>query len=125
MPTRAPKACPRPGCPHVQPCAAHSRKPWAHAQESRHARGYGRLLPVPCPRGNGVHTTWDTLRACVLERDARVCGYCQHPAPTVDHLTPKAQGGTNDEWNLVACCWPCQKSKAGREGNGGRARVTA
>lgn len=70
---------------------------------SRHERGYG--------------TAWDKLRLRILARD---CGLCQCPecqggekrltvATHVDHITPKAQGGTDDESNLRAVNKDCHK----------------
>lgn len=71
--------------------------------ESRHKRGYG--------------TSWDKLRKYILYRDN---GLCQCPdcmggqkrvtlANEVDHITPKAQGGTDDESNLRAVNSDCHK----------------
>jgi HNH endonuclease len=115
MPMRPPTFCPVP--PPV-------REPWPHEDKSRQARGYGRFAePVPCEQGDPPHTSWDGkegLRACILERDHHTCGYCGRHATTVDHRTPKAQGGTNVESNLLACCAACQQSKAGREGHAAR-----
>lgn len=46
----------------------------------------------------------------------RKCFYCQVPLSlstrTVDHLTPRALGGSNDISNLVLCCRPCNNAKA-------------
>jgi 5-methylcytosine-specific restriction protein A len=110
MPDRAARACPRPRCPKVQPCPTHHKRPWAHST-SRHERGYG--------------SAWDRLRLAILERDAYHCGYCGSYAQTVDHRIPKAQGGTDDEDNLVAACTHCQGSKAGHEGAAGRVKTRA
>lgn len=123
MPSAAPRAC---HCGRIQPCPEHVRKRWDRKGQraSRHARGYGRLAqPVACERGRIAHETWDGLRACVLERDHAQCGYCgRDAATTVDHRTAKAEGGTNAEANLVACCSGCHRSKSGREGQAARAR---
>jgi hypothetical protein len=35
-------------------------------------------------------------RPGVLARDSRKCGYCGGHATTVDHITPRSQGGRND-----------------------------
>lgn len=34
MPARAPRSCPRPGCPHVMPCPAHPAS-WGQGQHGR------------------------------------------------------------------------------------------
>lgn len=127
MPTRAPKPCAAPGCAALvrgggpSRCPAHARKPWDHGGRTRQERGYGRLArPVACTLGRGQHATWDSLRACILERDGHVCGYCPARATTADHCIPKGEGGTDDEVNLVAACARCQQRKAGREGAAAR-----
>jgi 5-methylcytosine-specific restriction protein A len=77
-------------------------------QGSRHSRGYG--------------TAWDKLRLVILRRD---CGICQcdeckstgrlKVATEVDHVIPKAKGGTDDESNLVAINRECHKRKSLRD----------
>lgn len=130
MSPRALRACPRPGCPNLigdgRQCAnpEHRKRSWA-PRASAAERGYARLVvPVPCARGGQAHATWASLRACVLERDGHRCADCGAAgATTVDHRRAKAQGGTDDEANLVACCARCQASKAGREGSAARQAV--
>lgn len=55
------------------------------------------------------------LRYEVLRRDGHACRYCGAKAPavelTVDHVTPRALGGTDEPPNLVACCRPCNSGK--------------
>lgn len=79
-------------------------KSWRHTKESRHARGYG--------------SAWDKLRLRILARD---CGLCQcreckrldriRLATQVDHIVPKAKGGTDDESNLQAINAECHARK--------------
>lgn len=75
----------------------------AWSKVSRHERGYG--------------THWDKLRKVILRRDN---GICQCPecmggkkrlriATEVDHIKPKAEGGTDDESNLRAVNSDCHK----------------
>lgn len=56
------------------------------------------------------------LRFEVLRRDDFACRYCGARAPdvelTVDHVTPKALGGTDTADNLVAACRPCNSGKS-------------
>lgn len=43
------------------------------------------------------------------------CAYCRSPlgrSATLDHVIPKAHGGTTTRNNLVACCWACNCSKS-------------
>lgn len=52
----------------------------------------------------------------VLRRDNHACRYCGGMAPdvklTVDHVMPKALGGSDDPSNLVAACRDCNYGKA-------------
>jgi len=77
--------------------------PMAWSKESRQSRGYG--------------AAWDKLRKRILERDLHLC---QCPecmggakrlkvATQVDHIKPKAQGGTDDPANLRAVNPDCHK----------------
>lgn len=77
-------------------------------RQSRHARGYG--------------TAWDKLRLIVLRRD---CGLCQcaeckrigrlRVATEVDHIVPRARGGTDDLENLCAINRDCHRDKSLRD----------
>lgn len=71
---------------------------------SRQSRGYG--------------AEWDRTRLRILERDNYLC-QCQHCkaegrttlATEVDHVKPRAQGGTDDDSNLQAINGDCHKRK--------------
>lgn len=84
-------------------------RPWSHdGRESRHARGYG--------------SAWDRLRRRILERDRYLCQVCFTAAPQritpareVDHILPKAKGGTDDPANLRGICVPCHRDKSARD----------
>lgn len=73
----------------------------AWSRTSRQSRGYG--------------AQWDRLRIAVLRRDNGLCqcDECQGgrvritPATEVDHIKPKAQGGTDDPDNLRAVAHEC------------------
>lgn len=72
--------------------------PWGPT--SRHARGYG--------------TAWDKLRKIILARDNHLCQRCDAlglttQGRTVDHIQPKAQGGTDDPDNLRTLCDECHR----------------
>lgn len=89
---------------------------WAN-RGSRHERGYG--------------ATWSRLRLAILARDLYLCQPCltagrPTQATEVDHIKPKAKGGTDDEDNLQAICGGCHKAKTARDsGHRPRARVGA
>lgn len=83
---------------------------WSTA--SRHQRGYG--------------TAWERLRKRILASDKHLCQTCKRAGRYragnhVDHITPKAQGGTDDEVNLEVICVSCHQEKTIRE-NGGTPR---
>jgi|SRR6185312_4589499 len=56
------------------------------------------------------------LRFEILRRDNHTCQYCGEIAPSVtlhvDHVKPKALGGTDGPENLVAACKDCNAGKA-------------
>ena len=78
---------------------------WDH-ELSRHERGYG--------------YEWTKRRMSVLQRDMYLCQMCLKakrttPAKEVDHITPKAEDGTDDYDNLQAICTDCHKAKTKAE----------
>lgn len=65
-------------------------------------------------RGYGYE--WQKLRAQAMRRDHWLCQPCQRkgratPATECDHITPKANGGTDALDNVQAICKPCHKAK--------------
>lgn len=72
----------------------------------------------------GYGWAWKKLRAQILERDQGVCYVCgQAGADTVDHRTPKAQGGSDHPYNLGAIhAAPCHARKTAREAAAARAK---
>ncbi|MBO9377901.1 HNH endonuclease [Sphingomonas histidinilytica] len=84
-----------------------TRRPsgWSRTK-SRQERGYG--------------AAWDRTRKRILQRDKHLCQPCLkrgvvRPGPEVDHVTPKAEGGTEDDDNLQAICSDCHKRKTAEE----------
>ena len=53
-------------------------------------------------------------RRAVFLRDANRCQYCNRNAENIDHVVPKAQGGTHTWENVVASCRRCNTKKGGR-----------
>jgi hypothetical protein len=58
------------------------------------------------------------VRMEILKRDRFTCAYCgAHPPDVlleVDHIVPRAAGGTDDPQNLTTACWNCNRGKADR-----------
>lgn len=78
----------------------------AWSKQSRHERGYG--------------ARWVKTRVRILRRDMHLCQPClANGRPTqateVDHIKPKAKGGTDDDDNLQAVCHACHKAKTEAE----------
>lgn len=90
----------------------------AWSKLSRHKRGYG--------------AAWVKTREVILARDMHLCQTCLArgrvtPADAVDHVIPKAKGGTDDHGNLASICTPCHDAKTkgeGISGRGGKVRPT-
>ena len=81
---------------------------WHKLPGNRHTRGYG------------YH--WNKLRKVVLTREP-LCRMCERigkvtTANIVDHIKPKAHGGTDSLENLQPLCVGCNKAKTSREFSG-------
>ena len=86
----------------------------AWSDKSRHARGYGHQ--------------WDKLRKVILTRDKHLCQECRRKGRVkvgnhVDHITPKAKGGTDDPGNLECVCVEHHSEKTARESAETRGRT--
>lgn len=91
---------------------------WADRVGSAHSRGYG--------------APWRRIREKALERDGRICVPCKKrrpgfpsPATSVDHIIPKAAGGTDNLENLQSLCNACRREKDRNDavrGSGGKVR---
>ena len=55
-------------------------------------------------------------RKNILRRDAYKCAYCgRSDLPlTIDHIIPKAKGGSESWENLICACTNCNNTKGGR-----------
>lgn len=116
MPRSAPKPCRHAGCGTLVRdgsgyCEAHQSDrrigKFADAKRgSRQDRGYG--------------AEWEKLRKRILSRDKGLCQPCMKSgrvsvAKHVDHIKPKAEGGTDADENLQAICIECHKVKTAAE----------
>jgi hypothetical protein len=52
------------------------------------------------------------IRFACYKRDMFTCQYCGAKEQlTLDHVVPRASGGSSAMTNLVTCCWPCNIGK--------------
>lgn len=52
------------------------------------------------------------LRSFIFNRSNGKCVYCGAKATEIDHIVPRANGGTNSVHNLVASCRACNEKKS-------------
>ena len=105
--------CSIPGCPCLAVkggrCNQHQREAWSGRTWSSH--------PWSTP-------TLKRLRAQVL-REEPTCRQCGRVATAVDHIIPRAWGGSDARNNLQALCRECHAAKTQREAAEGRRRQAA
>ena len=115
--------CRKIGCPEL----VHSRYKGgyceAHQSERTGWRRHQQKLGSNAQRGYGYQ--WQLLRKRILIRDDYCCVVCAKKgrlteAREVDHIIPKAQGGTDAESNLQSICKPCHKIKTQKESQNAR-----
>ena len=56
--------------------------------------------------------TRQRFRASIFASWNHTCAYCGAHATTIDHIRPKAKGGTTHMSNCVPACLDCNVSKA-------------
>jgi 5-methylcytosine-specific restriction enzyme A len=102
MPTQTRRPCTWPRCPNrAAPGDFYCKR---HGGEREARRG------TPAERGYG--SAWRRLAAAVLA-DEPYCRMCVTagrgciPATDVDHILPKAEGGTDERHNLRPLCHDC------------------
>lgn len=71
----------------------------------------------------GYGWAWQKLRVQILRRDSGLCQSCLKAgrwvtATEVDHIKPKAQGGTDSQDNLMSLCIDCHKAKTAKDSRG-------
>ena len=52
------------------------------------------------------------FRSFIFSRSGGKCVYCGAKAEEIDHIVPRAKGGTNSIYNLAASCRPCNQKKS-------------
>lgn len=101
--------------------------PGIAAAKKRETKEHDRLRGSAAARGYGKR--WQRIRAGHLKREP-VCRSClargvinagTKGAPLeVDHITPRSQGGSDDDSNLQSLCKPCHSAKTLAEQRMGR-----
>ena len=105
--TKALRICAQPGCAELVVsgyCPAHTKP--AAPRPAGYYKAYG--------------SAWRKVRDAYLKTHP-LCEACGTWACEVDHITPLAQGGTNDWHNLQALCKACHSRKTATH-DGGFAR---
>jgi len=119
MPYAAKRPCAAPGCTALvdstRYCAEHARPQngaWDHGGKNARQRGYT--------------WAWQRQRRWLLSHEplCRICAKngAVRLAVEVDHIQPKAQGGTDDLANLQPLCRSCHDAKTKREHGMGRSQ---
>jgi 5-methylcytosine-specific restriction protein A len=60
----------------------------------------------------GYGHRWQQLRLRIIARDGPVCALCGAYGNSVDHIVPKAHGGTDHPRNLRVLCVKCNSRRS-------------
>ena len=112
MPTAPRRPCTYPRCPRYA-----ARRGLCEEHERQRKRGVDMRRGTPSQRGYG--SAWQQVRAAVLARDpdCTVPG-CGEVSTDVDHVVPRARGGSDEPANLVGLCHPHHSAKTARGDRG-------
>lgn len=114
MPWAPDRPCRAPGC------RAKTGHKSGYCQEHRSGHSWGHQGQTASQRGYGYR--WQKIRAAMLSQEPR-CIICLTVgrvtlAKEIDHIVPRARGGS-DKWdNLQPLCKECHKAKTLRERTG-------
>jgi len=119
MPARSPRPC------RAKLCRNLTREKHGYCEE--HADLAKAWTRGRAGQGRGGRP-WRRLREQVLQRDRYLCQEHKRqgkavPATTVDHIKPKAEGGTDAASNLESLCGPCHEAKTLEEARRARERA--
>ena len=75
-------------------------------------------LPLPAILEEMDFMRTRTIREFIYAREGGICFYCLRRIPNrahcLDHVVPRAEGGSNSYRNLVSCCMDCNSRKNDR-----------
>ena len=110
MPTEPKPLCRYPGCNNRRP----NGRRFCEQHQAQDDSAYNRRRGSAAKRG--YDRKWRKTRARIIARDpiCRAPG-CIHPSTDVDHIVPKALGGSDDDDNLQGLCKTCHSRKTARE----------
>lgn len=86
--------------------------------------GVTRIVRAKYVGGSVYSDAWRAMAAEILERDKYTCQVCGRHKKVlnalglqlqVDHIKPKARGGTDSKLNLRATCEPCHAKRPHHE----------
>lgn len=117
MPARPLTQCNKQGCPHA--VRKQGQCP-SQCQTKRQQNQYDEHRGNSTQRGYG--SRWRKKRAAVL-REEPLCRHCLERGETmqsseVDHIVPKARGGTDERNNLQGLCKTCHSRKTAQQDGG-------
>lgn len=117
MPYAVGRQCVTPGCPNIVPRGSRCEDCRRDQYQARRERE-----GTSSQKGYGV--SWQRLRAHVLAGEP-LCRHCAREgrvvvATEVDHIVPRAQGGSDALTNLQALCKSCHSRKTLSEGRVGQ-----
>lgn len=98
------------------------------AAKRKDPRGSGRRSPTAGNRGQGGKWIWPATRLKIYERDGWRCVWCQRAVERpgreglghgeaiacLDHILPRASGGTHAPSNLLTSCLDCNEERGDR-----------
>ena len=107
MPNAPLRPCLHPGCGALVVRGRCDR----HAVQERNEYDFRRGSSA----ARGYDARWRRLRERILSEEplCRICGRAE--AKHVDHIVPKARGGTDDRDNLQPLCHSCHSRKTAEE----------
>lgn len=117
MPPRAKRPCRHRGCAAV----TNDISGYCENHQQQHAGdGWRNYQPGKTRQDRGYGRPWEIKRARIMKRDKYLCQNCRRDgiatkASSVDHIIPKAHGGTDDDFNLESLCWSCHRKKTATE----------
>jgi 5-methylcytosine-specific restriction protein A len=108
--------------PSRRPCLGPGGFHLSEPGESRCAEH--RLTKWASRAGISMGPGWSARRSRILERDGHHCVVCgSNVGLAVDHITPRFQGGTDEDSNLQTLCKRCHGTKTAHEGHQGMRRM--